>query len=318
MLEDVLRAFFPFRRAGIFLACAALTAGTAVRADDVPKASPGYKMVPIKMGGKTGYIQVRETPNMYGHIKNSSNGNKSDPENFSFNTTSPMANKTYLPESSSDTQRTGAYQDKVQSSFITKSYFPERDGKDNEGVPGLHSEVAVNAAEGFDHGASGFDKSFNTGAGGTAEEQDKTAELGAGPASESGRSAVLGGHDIQRFAYADADKTYTGPETLAVKRDLNRMNSGLESLKDLPDRPLTIDEVRALINHGVEPDLTKKPAASTVKPLNDPDYMPDAAPAPNRAPIDLRDDNDVPAPGTIAHPEEALTPPENAEPLPTK
>jgi hypothetical protein len=140
-------------------------------------------------------------------------------------------------------------------------------------------------------------------------------------AEESNRTADLGGHDVQKFAYVDSDKTYAGPEAPLVKRDLAKMNEGMESLKDLPDRPLTIDEVRALINHGIKADTSEKPAPAS-KPLNAPDYMPDPAPAPMRNPVEpghLRDNNDLSIPGAVSHPDQVVpdpAPPENSESLP--
>jgi hypothetical protein len=226
-----------------------------------------------------------------------------------------MAGKTYLPEASGG--NTARYQDKVQSSFMTKSYLSGANTRADETVPNFHSKFPLPTAASYGRGAGGFDKSFQTK--GDMMDQNHSSLIGMKTASESGRAAVLGGHEIQTFSYSGGDKTYGGPEALAVKRDLDRMNNGLETLKDLPSRPLTIDEVRALINHGVKPDLDQKPAPAS-KPLNDPDYMPDAAPAPDRSPgtVDLHDANDLSTPGAVAHPELALPEPapENGQPLP--
>jgi hypothetical protein len=76
--------------------------------------------------------------------------------------------------------------------------------------------------------------------------------------------------------------------------------------------------VRALINHGVKPDTEEK-APEPSKPLNDPDYTPDEAPAPYHVqPGHLRDDppdNDIiPPPGMMGS--TRVAPPENSEPLP--
>jgi hypothetical protein len=85
-------------------------------------------------------------------------------------------------------------------------------------------------------------------------------------------------------------------------------------LSDLPNRPLTIDEVRGLINHGFKPDTNVKPETSS-KPLNDPDYKPEVSPAPPDSPQGSKADDDkndpLPAPGTMSQP-----PPENSESLP--
>jgi hypothetical protein len=83
---------------------------------------------------------------------------------------------------------------------------------------------------------------------------------------------------------------------------------------------LSVDEVRALINHGFKPDLSE-PAAPASKPLNDPNYQPEplrieptsaddalpVPPAPGMHKVQDDDSNDpVPSPGTMAeHPEDA-------------
>jgi hypothetical protein len=302
--DAVLRAFFQLRL--VFVA-GLLATGLPVHADDKPVAPPGYKVVPVSLGGgHTGYIEVKEAPKMY--------GNDSTPNNSGFNMTSPMANKSFMPNTDSD--QGASYQDKVQGTFETKSYFAKNDSGTDASMPGLHDEVPIKADDDDSRHADSFDKSFQTGA---SDEQTKTSPMSSKRADDADRTANLGGHEINKFAYGDSDKAYTGPETQEVKRDLDQMNQGLESLKDLPNRPLTIDEVRALINHGVKPDTDEKPAAPS-KPLNAPDYTPDPAPAPLRSPIQpghLQDDTDLSTPGAVSHPDQVVPdPPENSEPLP--
>jgi hypothetical protein len=310
----VLRAFFQPRILIRAIILGWLATGGVTRADDEkPTAPPGYKLVAVKLGNRTGYVQVKDDQNPFGSMRDSGEGHGAD--HFAYNTTSPMANKTYQAEAAGESS--ARYQDKMQGSFITRSYVSGADTRADETVPNFHSQVPVHGATGYGRSADGFSKSFQTT--GDALDQNRSSALGAKTASESGRAAVLGGHDIKTFAYAGGDKTYGGPEALAVKRDLDRMNNGLETLKDLPSRPLTIDEVRALINHGVKPDLDQKPAPAS-KPLNDPDYLPDAAPAPERTPggVDLHDANDLSTPGAVAHPDLAVPEPapENSQPLP--
>ena len=93
-------------------------------------------------------------------------------------------------------------------------------------------------------------------------------------------------------------------------------NTVIAHVSDIPDRPLTIDEVRGLINHGFKPDTTASPDAPT-KAINDPDYKPEASPEPPEAPsmraplIDDDRDAPLPSPGTMSQ-----TAPENSDPLP--
>jgi hypothetical protein len=106
-------------------------------------------------------------------------------------------------------------------------------------------------------------------------------------------------------------KTFQGPEAVAAHQHLTMTDDGKIFISDLPNRALTIDEVRNLINHGFKPNTDLKPEEQS-KPLNDPNYKPEPLremPAP--ATDDDRNDP-VPPPGTMAAPQ----PPENSVPLP--
>lgn len=48
--------------------------------------------------------------------------------------------------------------------------------------------------------------------------------------------------------------TYTGPEAQKIKRDMEEINKTLGNTKDLPNRSLTVQEVRDLLNHNKKPD----------------------------------------------------------------
>jgi hypothetical protein len=296
------------------LLLAGLIAVLPLHADDTPAPSSGDHVVAIKSGDHTAYIHVRDTPNPYQNIPDS--GPSTHPDQFSFNKTSPYANKSYATEAAVTSQDSSSYQKNLERSFVTKSYFSHPGDPADTTTPGLQSKADISSAAAYTHPASGYDKSFIA-PGSSDTGQNKTAQFAATTSSFQGRAANIGGHPIKGFANTLANKTYAGPEVDAVKKDINRMNQGLISMKDLPDRPLTIDEVRALINHGAKPDYDNKNPAPG-KALNDPDYQPDPAPAPLRdapPPGHLKDDNDgVPDPGTMAHPQPPA--PENSEPLP--
>jgi hypothetical protein len=230
----------------------------------------------------------------------------------SFNSTSSFANKTFDAGADTDTKDASSYQKSIEKTFVTKSYSANDSDNADKSVPGLHSDYATSAA-GDLHPAAGYDKSFLTAS--ADADQQKTADFASNTSEYQGKKAELGGHTIDTFANPMASKTYEGPEAAAVKRDMDRLSNGLQSVKDLPDRPLTIDEVRELINHGVKPELEEKPAEPT-KPLNDPSYKPEPLPPAPANPIgnDLKDDGGVPAPGTMAPPQGP--PPEDSVPLP--
>jgi hypothetical protein len=290
-----------------------IAAALPLHADD--SSSSGDRVVPLKgPDGQTASIHVRDAINPYQNIRDS--GPSTHPDQFSFNQTSSFANKSYATDEAVTSQDGASYQKNLERSFITKSYFPHPGDAADTTTPGLQSKADITSAAAYVHPASGYDKSFIAPANSDTG-QNKTAQFTAGKSSYAGRTANIGGHPIQGFANPLASKTYEGAEADAVKNDVNRMNQGLVGMKDLPDRPLTIDEVRALINHGVKPDYDNKNPAPG-KALNDPDYQPDPAPAPLRdspPPGHLKDDDDgVPAPGTMAHPQPPA--PENSEPLP--
>ncbi len=57
--------------------------------------------------------------------------------------------------------------------------------------------------------------------------------------------------------------TYTGPEADRIKQDMEMIDKTLGSAKDLPNRSLTVQEVRDLLNHNAKPG--KDPAAPDAK-----------------------------------------------------
>ena len=147
------------------------------------------------------------------------------------------------------------------------------------------------------------------------------------PLQDAGSCAPIDARTYDTFASPEANKEYGGPEADIIRQRVKpglQIDGDLQKLTEIPNRPLTVDEVRALINHGFKPDFTK-PAAPDNKALNDPDYQPeplridppeDATPAPPAAAAHKVQDDDtndpVPAPGTMAEH------PEDSEPLPSK
>ncbi len=289
----------------LLLIAGLLAPGALLRADDKPVAPPGYHLVPVRSGHGTGYLLAPNPAKPGAASQGTPDSNH--PDEFNYSAASSYAGKSY-DFGGNAAGHDGSSQKDVERTFATKSYFTGPADDADKTVPGLDRKVPLQSFDGFDRTADGAEKKFA--ASDTDSDQNKTSDFASKTDDDQGRSAILGGQTVKTYANAMASKTYEGPEAMAVKRDLNRMNQGLESIKDLPDRPLTVDEVRALIDHGIKPDLDAKPAAPS-KALNDPDYTPDAAPAPLRddSSSAIPDQDSVPAPGTMAHPE-------NAEPLP--
>jgi hypothetical protein len=292
------------------LAFAFVTTGRLLHADDQPVSSDGYKTVPINVGGKTVPIRVQESGDPYKNVSSSNSDGKYHPEQI-FSTTSSMADKKFSFASNSLSKSDPDFKNSDQSTFITKSYTGD---PSSPSVPNLDAKAGFPTTSAYSRNAAGFDKSYltsNADAG-----QNRTAWVASATSTDQNRTALLGAQTTDIFASPLAGKTFQGPEADAAKRHLIRLNNGQISITDLPNRPLTIDEVRDLINHGFKPNTDIKPEEPS-KPLNDPNYKPEPlrdAPSPDTSSSTSDDDkNDpVPPPGTMAAPQA----PENSEPLP--
>ena len=294
-----------------------VTAGRVVTADDSTAPTvDGYKNVVVKAAnGRPVTVRVRQQPDALAHA---SFPDELDHQHV-FSATNPMATKTFsMP---TDSASPGATAFKDQDAFVTKPYSFNANAPS---APNLNQKASVSTSTAFDHGASDFDKSFAASKGDSA--QNRTALLASSTATEQGRTATLETSDaFSTHASSMNGKTFQGSEADAFHRSLSRNKDGQIVVSDLPDRPLTIDEVRELLNHGFKPD-TSAPPPEPSKPLNDPNYVPEPLrdnpqpenphpDAPPRAlPVDTADDDKddaVPPPGTMAAP-----PPENTQPLP--
>jgi hypothetical protein len=289
--------------------------GSPLRADDPSASADGYKNVVVKSaGGKSVTLRVKEQPDALAHA--------SFPDELdhqrAFSATNPMANKSFSMPTDTANPANSEFKEGDQGSFVTKAYNFDSNAPS---APDLDRKSSVSANSAFSQTAPGFDKSYSTSK--PDEDQNRTALLASATSTDQGRTAVLGDHtDNNSFASPMSGKEFQGEEADAFHHTLSRMKNGQMLVTDLPDRPLTIDEVRELINHGFKPD-TGAPPPEASKPLNDPNYQPEplreeptapATPAPANEAGAVDDDKDdaVPPPGTMAAP----PPPENTQPLP--
>jgi len=132
------------------------------------------------------------------------------------------------------------------------------------------------------------------------------------PSTLQDKSALIAQKPLQdpfSTPWSEGDKKFYDPSLRKVKRDPYAGDSlDVSRLTDLPNRPLTIDEVRALINHEQIPDLNAKPEEPS-RPLNDPNWEPplklpeisDKA-APATPPPDEAQGGELPSPGMMAQP----------------
>jgi hypothetical protein len=280
------------------MAVALLLTSQLLHADNKPSESDDSKLVPIKTGDKTVYIKVKKQHDPYANLSSS--------ERSFFSKESPMANKQFDSNDASVSKSNTSFR---QQSFLTKSYSFDGKSQSNLILPNLDTKVATSTATTYGRNASGFDKSFATSSSNST--QNKKVLFASNTSDYQGRTATLGTHQTDAsVTFPLAGKTYQGPETTYARHDLDQVSQGLSRMTDLPNRPLTIDEVRNLINHETKPNTNSKPEPAS-KPLNDPDYKPVPSPAPPAA--DENKGDLVPSPGMAAA---ALQPPENSEPLP--
>lgn len=291
------------------LAIIILTAGTLLRADDQPAAptSDGYKIVPVPVGDKTVPIRVKEGSDPFKNVSTNNDNGKYNPERI-FSGSSPLANKQFLPTSDLASQKS-ALGDGNQNTFITKAYTGD---VSDAAMPNLNTKVNTSTSNGFTSSANGFDKSYPVAK--SDLDLGHSAEFTSATSPDLTRTAYLGPQTTSAYAStsdtAFAHKTFTGREADDLHHQLTQMDNGQMMVTDLPNRAMTIDEVRDLINHGFKPDTSVRPnPADQSKPLNSPDYKPQPL-RDNPSPQNDDDKNDpVPPPGTMAAPE-------NSEPLP--
>jgi hypothetical protein len=288
-----------------------VTTGRLFAADASPApASPdGYKAktVPVKVNGKTVPIRVVEN-DPFKNVSSSNSTDKYDPRAINFSTRSAMADKSFSLSSSSLSQTSSDFKNEGQDTFITKPYT----GNTSSSVPNLDAKTSFTTAGGYNRNATGFNKGYNTS---TADAgQTRTAMFASNTSTttaDQNRTALLGSRTVSIAASPLGEKTFQGPEADAARRTLSRTDDGKIYVSELPNRPLTIDEVRNLINHGFKPNTDIKPSEPS-KPLNDPNYKPEPL-RDTPSPASDDDKNDpVPPPGTMAVPQA----PENSEPLP--
>jgi hypothetical protein len=293
------------------LAAALVTTSGLLSADDQAAAGNDGKTVQVNMGGKAVPIRVSEVGDPLKNISVSASAStgKYDPERI-FSMTSPMADKTFVFPSNSFSKGSD-FNNRDQNAFLTKPYR----GDVSSSVPNLDAKPSFRTAAGYNRSATGFDKSYETSTSDVSP--NRMAALGASNASaDQNRAAVLGGPEKPEPMTTDAmaHKSYQDPALQHVT-DYDAMVQDkivISRMSGLPNRSLSIDEVRDLINHGTTPDTNVKPEESG-KPLNDPEYKPKPLrdmPPPGSSDDDK--DDPVPPPGTMAAPQA----PENSEPLP--
>jgi len=287
-----------------FLVVASLTTGQALRAAN-SSVTNKESTVQVKTGDKTATIKVQDS-DPYKDLHAPAPTDKYDPTRYSMNQKSSMSNKSFSADMFSPSTKGSDFK---QQSYATKSYN-QTNSNDLRNKP----QYSTKSSEGLARGDSQFNKDYAT----TNSKMNLSPSSGFGSTSkDQNRSASLGGKTSETHS-ANLAKQYLGPGAQHVPDGSVKENTVIAHVSDIPDRPLTIDEVRGLINHGFKPDTTQAPEVQETKALNDPDYKPEASPEkPEMTPdsrgrvFDYDKDSPLPSPGMMSQPH-----PENSEPLP--
>jgi hypothetical protein len=311
------------RRFPLFIrlsAIALMATGFLLRADDPPASAPtpppGYKVV---YHGSTP-IFVKDQLDPLRHAGNIGD-DPLDPQKV-FSETNPASNKTFNPGTIDGANKSADLGS--QKTFATKVYDTGPSNVYNLGSKSTYKTASFDGTK----AAPGFGQAFATKDAPTDLDHADSAFAPIG-ASEQNRTAPIDAKTYATFAAPDSNKDFSGPEADALHRHAKpgeRIDGDMQVIGEIPDRPLSVDEVRALINHGFKPNLDQPPAPAS-KPLNDPNYQPEpmrieptspddappVAPATGTHKVDDDDTNDpVPSPGTMAEH------PEDTQPLPSK
>ena len=274
-----------------------MAASPLIHADDPkPTVPPGYKLKYVEAGGKKMPILVKDQLDPLRNVTDTT-----DPLDHQkvFSETNLMANKTFNSGVSVNWNKSAD----MKPDFETKVY--NSTGPTSVYNLGTKSTFQTAAFAGG-RDATGYNRSFATS---TADVgQNETAAFAAIGSPDQDRTAPINAKAIDKFSSPMANKLYMTRKADGVHHNEGELGNGT-SLSQLPDRPLTIDEVGNLINHGFKPDTSEPPPPAS-KPLNDPGYQPEPlriepteaeTPTPKGGKDDDADDP-VPSPGTMAEP----------------
>jgi hypothetical protein len=296
--------------------CAASAQNAAPTPRGADKPPPGYHDVSFGSGSNKNVIRVADQakPHLNGNTGSDSDG-RYDPEKLDFSRTSPLATKSFATSFAALSKNDTAEETKLPA-FNTHAF-------DTSAYNQSDRKYATMADSESSRSNDDFSKTYQLPQGGA--DADLNRSFATKTSEFQGKTALLTQTPSKTDPFATpsslSDKTFFDPAMEHVKRDRYAAVDGLDvqRLTNLPNRPLTITEVRNLINHEQIPNLADKPEEEDAndKALNDPNWAPPTiapmAPDNTRAtpPPDIEKQGDLPAPGEMAQP-----PPENSEPLP--
>jgi hypothetical protein len=289
---------------------AAAFASTTVTQATPDKPPPGYHDQTVYAGGKPMTIRVPDEKKNTLDDSALSDGHY-DPSNVNMNRTSSYANKSFSTGEAAMGGDDTAAEAHDQKRFATSTYAASAYNQANKTF-----ETA--AYKGSAQNSGEFAKAFKLPGTGTATEANQSYAVSSSDLqSKKALIADNPKNKIDPFAttWSEGDKRFYDPTMLRVPHkkhdfhiDANKANP--DNITNLPNRPLSVDEVRNLINNDQTPDLDEPPDAPS-KPLNDPDWAPavkaplldDKKVAPATPPPDEAGDGELPSPGMMAKPD---------------
>jgi hypothetical protein len=303
----------------------AAPASTTPRPRPKPAASsdqppPGTHDVKTYAGGKPVTIRVKEMPKPELKDSGDSSDGHYDPSNMNMSKTSSYANKTFSTSEAALGGDATAAEAHDQKRFATSAYSA---GSYNQANKTFETAAFKSSPQNGDD----FAKTFQLPGDGTATEANRS--FGVKTSDLQGKKALIADNPKDKipdpFAtpWTEGDKRFYDPTMLRVphKRhdfhlDASKTIAGNDRITNLPNRPLSVDEVRNLINNDQIPNLDEPPDAPT-KALNDPGWEPpvkapmidDNKAVPATPPADEAAAGDLPSPGMMAKPDSSQPPP---------
>ena len=240
-----------------FLVVIFLTIGRVLRADDASSTDDNGKVVQLPSGAK---LKVQDA-DPYKNLHVPPPTGQYDPTKYSMNQTSSFANKQFSADSIA-VSKNGSSLVHNQEAYTTKAYTDLSPA--NPTAQNYDAKYSTSAANESDHGDADaqFSKNYTTSSSSLGHD---AASSFSSTSSDQNRTATLGSKTSKTFA-SEISKQYLGPGAQHVPDGFVKENVVMATVKDIPNRPLTIDEVRSLINHGIKPDLDTAPSESS-KPL---------------------------------------------------
>jgi hypothetical protein len=241
---------------------------------------------------------------------------KYDPSSMNMNRTSSYANKTFSTSEAALGGNAMAAEAHDQKRYVTGAYAA---GSYNQ----ANKTFETAAYKSSPQNGGDFDKTFQLPGSGTAAEANRSFAVKSSDLQS--KKALIADNPQDKtdpFAttWSEGDKRFYDPTMLRVPHkkhdfqvDANKADP--DRITNLPNRPLSVDEVRDLLNNEQIPDLDKPPDTPS-KPLNDPGWEPpvkaplidDTRAAPATPPPDEAGAGELPSPGMMAKPDSSPPP----------